>query len=115
MAPEGSDKREEVNAAMQSDETLDGARVSAVYRRTMSSGRARLAEVLGGQVEVESSGAWITASDGRRYLNAGGYGVFHHRRPASHGGPRGRAAAAQPSDPVPVSSWSRPPPAAWSC
>ncbi|MEU6668848.1 aminotransferase class III-fold pyridoxal phosphate-dependent enzyme [Streptomyces sp. NPDC046727] len=61
---------------MQSDETLDSARVSAAYRRTMSSGRARLAEVLGGQVEVESSGAWITTSDGRRYLNAGGYGVF---------------------------------------
>ncbi|AKN75229.1 acetylornithine aminotransferase [Streptomyces sp. PBH53] len=65
-----------MNAVMQSDETLDSARVSAVYRRTMSSGRARLAEVLGGQVEVESSGAWITANDGRRYLNAGGYGVF---------------------------------------
>ncbi|MFF8725771.1 aspartate aminotransferase family protein [Streptomyces sp. NPDC015171] len=61
---------------MHSDEALDSARVSAAYRRTMSSGRARLAEVLGGQVEVESSGAWITTSDGRKYLNAGGYGVF---------------------------------------
>ncbi|WP_367140573.1 MULTISPECIES: aspartate aminotransferase family protein [Streptomyces] len=61
---------------MHSDEALDDARVSAAYRRTMSSGRARLAEMFGGQVEVESSGAWITTSDGRKYFNAGGYGVF---------------------------------------
>ncbi|MFJ3904681.1 aspartate aminotransferase family protein [Streptomyces sp. NPDC090025] len=61
---------------MKSEAEFDDARVSAAYRRTMSSGRARLAEVLGGQVEVESSGAWLTTSDGRRYLNAGGYGVF---------------------------------------
>ncbi|MFI9626381.1 aspartate aminotransferase family protein [Streptomyces sp. NPDC052042] len=61
---------------MHNDETFDDARVSAAYRRTMSSGRARLAEVLGGQVEVESSGAWVTTSDGRTYFNAGGYGVF---------------------------------------
>ncbi|MFE3325703.1 aspartate aminotransferase family protein [Streptomyces sp. NPDC059176] len=54
----------------------DDARVSAAYRRTMSSGRARLAEVLGGQVEVESSGAWITTSTGEKILNVGGYGVF---------------------------------------
>ncbi|URN13529.1 aminotransferase class III-fold pyridoxal phosphate-dependent enzyme [Streptomyces radiopugnans] len=61
---------------MHNDDALDSARVSAAYRRTMSSGRARLAEVLGGQVEVESSGAWIRTNDGRKYLNAGGYGVF---------------------------------------
>ncbi|MFD4522987.1 aspartate aminotransferase family protein [Streptomyces sp. NPDC058470] len=54
----------------------DSERVAAVYRRTMSSGRARLAEVLGGQMEVESSGAWITTSQGEKYLNVGGYGVF---------------------------------------
>ncbi|MFC7310219.1 aspartate aminotransferase family protein [Streptomyces monticola] len=55
---------------------MDNARVSQVYRQNLSSGRARLAEVLGGQVEVESSGAWITTSDGEKILNAGGYGVF---------------------------------------
>ncbi|MDQ3405927.1 MAG: aminotransferase class III-fold pyridoxal phosphate-dependent enzyme [Actinomycetota bacterium] len=42
----------------------------------MSSGRVRLAEALGGHVEVESSGSWITTSEGVRFLNAGGYGVF---------------------------------------
>ncbi len=51
-------------------------RVSQVYRRTMSSGRARLADVLGGHVEVASSGAWLTTSEGVQILNAGGYGVF---------------------------------------
>ncbi|WP_434599886.1 aspartate aminotransferase family protein [Streptomyces sp. A5-4] len=54
----------------------DGERVALAYRRTMSSGRARLAEVLGGHVEVESSGAWLTTGEGRRFLNVGGYGVF---------------------------------------
>jgi putrescine aminotransferase len=50
--------------------------VAAAYRRTMSSGRALLAEMVGGHVEVESSGAWIMTSEGRRILNVGGYGVF---------------------------------------
>ncbi|WP_211593222.1 aspartate aminotransferase family protein [Microbispora sp. H10836] len=58
------------------DAGMSDEQVSALYRRTMSSGRARLAEVLGGQVEVESSGAWLTTSDGRRLLNVGGYGVL---------------------------------------
>jgi len=61
---------------MHEDVVTDSERVSMAYRRTMSSGRARLAEVLGGQVEVESSGAWITTSRGEKYLNVGGYGVF---------------------------------------
>lgn len=55
---------------------VDPGQVSRLYRRTMSSGRARLAEVMGGHVEVESSGAWITTSTGERILNAGGFGVF---------------------------------------
>lgn len=54
----------------------DDERVSRTYRRSMSSGRARLADVLGGQIEVESSGAWLTTSQGERYLNVGGYGVL---------------------------------------
>jgi len=52
--------------------------VARLYRRNLSTGRARLAEMLGGQVEVESNGAWVTTSDGEKYLNAGGYGVFLH-------------------------------------
>ena len=55
---------------------LDDLRIDALYRRTMSSGRARLAEMLGGHVEVESSGAWLTTSRGLRIFNAGGYGVL---------------------------------------
>lgn len=62
--------------AMPQDVAVDREQVSRTYRRTMSSGRARLAEVLGGHVEVESSGAWLTTSDGTRIFNAGGYGVF---------------------------------------
>jgi putrescine aminotransferase len=52
--------------------------IAQLYRRNLSSGRARLAEMLGGQVEVESNGAWVTTSDGEKYLNAGGYGVLLH-------------------------------------
>ncbi|MGH3758455.1 aspartate aminotransferase family protein [Actinophytocola sp.] len=55
---------------------LDAERISSVYRRTMSTGKAVLAEFMGGQVEVESSGAWITTSSGEKIFNAGGYGVF---------------------------------------
>ncbi|WNV85252.1 aminotransferase class III-fold pyridoxal phosphate-dependent enzyme [Umezawaea sp. Da 62-37] len=61
---------------MNDDAVIDRLRVSELYRRTMSSGRARLADVLGGHLEVESSGAWITTSEGEKFLNAGGYGVF---------------------------------------
>lgn len=32
--------------------------------------------MFGGQVETRSEGAWLTTSNGDRYLNAGGYGVF---------------------------------------
>ncbi|MBF6330744.1 aspartate aminotransferase family protein [Nocardia transvalensis] len=50
--------------------------VAQAYRDNLSTGRARIAELLGGQVEIESQGAWVTTSDGERHLNAGGYGVF---------------------------------------
>jgi len=58
------------------DRMTERERVSALYRRTMNSGRVRLADALGGHVEVESSGAWLTTSDGVRIFNAGGYGVL---------------------------------------
>jgi putrescine aminotransferase len=50
--------------------------VSRLYRENLNNGRATLGEMFGGHVEVESSGAWLTTSDGEKYLNVGGYGVF---------------------------------------
>ncbi|MET9428540.1 aminotransferase class III-fold pyridoxal phosphate-dependent enzyme [Streptomyces sp. NPDC003036] len=47
-----------------------------LYRAHLSKGRATLAELFGSHMEVDSSGAWLTTSDGERFLNAGGYGVF---------------------------------------
>jgi putrescine aminotransferase len=48
----------------------------AGYRKHLSSGRASLGEMFGGDVEVYSSGAWVRTSSGRELLNCGGYGVF---------------------------------------
>ena len=47
-----------------------------LYRSRLSKGRAVLGEMFGGHVETASEGAWVTTSDGRRFLNCGGYGVF---------------------------------------
>lgn len=52
------------------------ADVGGTYRSRLGRGRASLADMLGGHVEVESKGAWITTSDQRKFLNFGGYGVF---------------------------------------
>jgi putrescine aminotransferase len=46
------------------------------YRRHLSSARAALAEMFGGDVEVSSGGAWVETAAGRRLLNCGGYGVL---------------------------------------
>ncbi|WP_405773531.1 aspartate aminotransferase family protein [Streptomyces sp. NBC_01538] len=51
-------------------------KVLGLYRAHLSKGRATVAELFGSHMEVESSGAWLTTSDGERFLNAGGYGVF---------------------------------------
>lgn len=63
--------------------TVDRARVLASYRRHISLGRARLAEMSGGLIEVSSAGAAVWDSDGNEYLDCGGYGVFilGHRHP----------------------------------
>lgn len=55
-----------------------------LYRRHLSKGRARLAEMTGGQVELSSHGAYVFGADGRRFLDCGGYGVFllGHTHPA---------------------------------
>src|SRR3712207_7750036 len=49
-----------------------------------SRGRARLAELTGGLVEVSSTASTVTDAAGREYLDCGGYGVFllGHRHPA---------------------------------
>lgn len=46
------------------------------YRRHLSSGRASLGEMFGGDVEVHAAGPWVRTSTGRELLNCGGYGVF---------------------------------------
>ncbi|MGW5053115.1 aspartate aminotransferase family protein [Actinokineospora sp. NPDC004072] len=51
-------------------------RVLDLYRKHLSRGRATLAELFGCHVEAHSDGAWMTTSDGERFLNCGGYGVF---------------------------------------
>lgn len=45
-------------------------------RTYLSKGRASVGEMLGGDVEVSSHGAWIHTAAGRTILNCGGYGVF---------------------------------------
>ncbi|WP_331734520.1 aspartate aminotransferase family protein [Streptomyces sp. NBC_00887] len=52
------------------------ADILALYRARLSKGRATLAELFGSHMEVESSGSWLTTSDGEKFLNCGGYGVF---------------------------------------
>jgi putrescine aminotransferase len=60
------------------------ASVAGLYRRHLASGRAALASMLGGVVEVASEGAWVIDAEGERYLDFGGYAVFilGHRHPA---------------------------------
>ncbi|MFD7898565.1 aspartate aminotransferase family protein [Streptomyces sp. NPDC059743] len=63
--------------------TATVAEVLDVYRRHLSRGRARLASLTGGAMEVASDGAYVWDSDGKKYLDCGGYGVFllGHRHP----------------------------------
>jgi putrescine aminotransferase len=62
----------------------DAAEVVDGYRRHVSAGRARLADLTGGLVEVSSAGSTVTDAAGRTYLDCGGYGVFllGHRHPS---------------------------------
>lgn len=46
------------------------------YRAHLGKGRAALAELLGGDVEVSAKGPWVYTASGRCVLNCGGYGVF---------------------------------------
>jgi putrescine aminotransferase len=58
-------------------------RVVDLHRDHVSKGRAQLGRLMGGHVEVASSGAVIRDSAGVRFLSCGGYGVFllGHRHP----------------------------------
>lgn len=62
----------------------DSARVTDLVRRHQSAGKARLASMLGGQVEVSSRGSVVREASGEEYLNCGGYGTFL----LGHGHPR---------------------------
>ncbi|MFI1887299.1 aspartate aminotransferase family protein [Streptomyces jumonjinensis] len=50
--------------------------ILGLYRAHLSKGRATVAELFGSHMEVSSQGAWLDTSDGERFLNCGGYGVF---------------------------------------
>ncbi|MFC9244736.1 aspartate aminotransferase family protein [Streptomyces sp. NPDC057136] len=54
----------------------DRHELGRLYRSRLSKGRATLGELFGGHVEVASEGARVHTSDGRSFLNCGGYGVF---------------------------------------
>lgn len=58
------------------DVVPDRHELGRLYRSRLSKGRATLGEMFGGHVEVASEGAHVTTSDGRTFLNCGGYGVF---------------------------------------
>ena len=72
-----------VTVSRTTTETEPELDVPATYKRHFGGGRASVGQLLGGMVEVASSGAWIHVPDGRRYLDFGGYGVFilGHRHP----------------------------------
>ncbi|MGH3943087.1 MAG: aspartate aminotransferase family protein [Pseudonocardiaceae bacterium] len=46
------------------------------YRAHLSTGRAALGEMFGGDVEASSRGAWVYTTTGRKLLNCGSYGVL---------------------------------------
>ncbi|MFJ9692877.1 aspartate aminotransferase family protein [Kitasatospora sp. NPDC101183] len=64
-------------------EGVDAELIGQRYERHFGHGKASLARMLGAVVETHSEGAWVTAADGKRYLDFGGYGVFilGHRHP----------------------------------
>ena len=73
-----------MSAAVPGHAVPDVREVLGAYRRYLSRGRARLAELAGGQMEISSHGSRVQAADGCEYLDCGGYGVFllGHTHPA---------------------------------
>lgn len=56
--------------------TLAAHDVLDTVRRHVSEGRAALAELFGGHLELESEGALLRTTEGKEFLNCAGYGVF---------------------------------------
>lgn len=52
------------------------ADVLTSYRKHLGRGRARLASLTGGVMEIASYGARVFDADGKEYVDCGGYGVF---------------------------------------
>jgi putrescine aminotransferase len=66
------------SAFVSSPDSIDHSARAAIelHRRHLGRGRSRLAAMFGDLVESSAQGATITATDGRQFLNCGGYGVF---------------------------------------
>ena len=56
--------------------TAQRAKVLQAYRRHLSVGTARLAELMRAGVEARSRGPYVWDESGEQYLDCGGYGVF---------------------------------------
>ncbi|MGO3619996.1 MAG: aminotransferase class III-fold pyridoxal phosphate-dependent enzyme, partial [Pseudomonas helleri] len=54
----------------------DAVQVDQYFRHPVNSGYARLASLMNLPIEQSSRGVHIYDSQGRKYLDAGGYGVF---------------------------------------
>lgn len=52
------------------------AETARLYSKYLSRGRAKIAGLLGGQIEERSAGAYVYTSAGEKYLNCAGYGVL---------------------------------------
>ncbi|CAH9052447.1 Putrescine aminotransferase [Pseudoalteromonas sp. CIP111854] len=56
----------------------DFEHILQLCKQHLSKGRAKISDVFGTDLEVSSQGVWVNTSNGTKYLNAGGYGVFIH-------------------------------------
>lgn len=56
--------------------TPSSAMIEQCFRQHVNAGYARLASLMNLPIEQSSQGVYITDHQGRRYLDAGGYGVF---------------------------------------
>lgn len=63
--------------------SAEATRLLRLYKDHLGAGRASLAQMIGGRIEVSSEGAVIVTDDGTELLDCGGYGVFllGHRHP----------------------------------
>jgi putrescine aminotransferase len=63
-------RKEQIMTAVSPRAVLD------VYRRNVNRGMGKLLGLLGADLETSASGCYVFDQEGRRYLNAGGFGVF---------------------------------------